>query len=153
LLTIEEVTPSCAALFGWAFSPAIRDLDPPPAVAATVGWRGRGPPRPGQEPSGRCPGLTDRGRHLEADYALAVLCCPAPLGGRHACGAVRHDLEQADPTGQPGGIIQDSAYSAVWAETRMEALIPGPVSVCALDSQDAKPDAHDEGDEGDEQAS
>ena len=91
MLTIEEVTPSCAALFGWAFSPAIRDLDPPPAVAATVGWR--------------------------------------------------------------GGIIQDSAYSAVWAETRMEALIPGPVSVCALDSQDAKPDAHDEGDEGDEQAS
>jgi phosphatidylserine decarboxylase len=30
------VTPSCAALFGWAFNPAIRDLDPPPAVAATV---------------------------------------------------------------------------------------------------------------------
>jgi hypothetical protein len=72
------VTPSRAALFGWAFNPAIRDLDPPPAVAATVDRRGRGQPLHRFKTRCRCCDLRfGRMSRLRQDRGLCPFGCSA----------------------------------------------------------------------------
>ena len=73
------------------------------------GPEGRGQPRPGQETAGRRAGAERPGQHLEALYAC--------LYYTQSRGTAPPRTGRIFQTSQ-GGIIQDSAYSAVWADAR-----------------------------------
>jgi hypothetical protein len=87
---------------------------------------GGGQPRPGPQPPGRRPGLSERGQHLEAFFGCLYYAYYAALRQAPARPhqEVRHHPRRADLPDHPGGILQDSRYNEVWTEARKKALTP-----------------------------